>query len=58
MKWKYELMKLWEDEDGVSVIEIALILVVVISLVLIFKKQLTSLMNNIMSKITSQSNSI
>lgn len=58
MKWKYELMKLWEDEDGVSVIEIALILVVVISLVLIFKKQLTGLMNNIMSKITSQSNSV
>ena len=38
--------------------EIILILVVLISLVIIFKKQLTSLVNSILGKITSQSNSI
>lgn len=47
-----------EEEDAVGVVEIILILVVLISLVIIFKKQLTSLVNNILSKITSQSNSI
>lgn len=47
-----------EEEDGVGVVEIILILVVLISLVLIFKSQLTSLVNNIFSKITSQSNSV
>ena len=48
---------LYED-DGVGVVEIILILVVLISLVLIFKKQLTSVVNNIFKKIVSQSNSV
>jgi len=39
-------------------VEIILILVVLISLVVIFKNQLTSLVNKILKKITSQSNSI
>ncbi|MCD7764669.1 MAG: holin, BlyA family protein [Lachnospiraceae bacterium] len=47
-----------QEEDGVGVVEIILILVVLISLVLIFKEQLTSIVNTIFSKITSQSNSI
>ena len=49
---------LWKDEDAVGVVEIILILVVLIGLVIIFKEQLTSLVENILSKITSQSNSI
>ena len=40
------------------VVEIILILVVLISLVIIFKDQLTNLVNAILSKITKQSNSI
>ena len=47
-----------EDEQGVGVVEIILILVVLISLVILFKGQLTSLVTGILSKITSQSNSI
>ena len=47
-----------KDEQGVTTVEIILILVVLISLVIIFKKQLTNLVNKIFSKITSQSNSI
>ena len=42
------------EEDAVSVVEIILI----ISLVVIFKSQLTSLVTNILNKITSQSNGI
>lgn len=59
------MRKLWEtakafaaEEDAVGVVEIILILVVLIGLVIIFKEQLTSLVRNILSKITSQSNSI
>ena len=48
----------YEDESGITVIEIVLVLVVLIGLVIIFKKQLTSLIQSILSKITSQSNSI
>ena len=53
-----EVQSFWQDESGVGVVEIILILVVLISLVIIFKKQLTSLVNSILSKITTQSNSI
>ena len=47
-----------QEEDAVGVVEIILITVVLIGLVMIFKDQLTSLVNSILSKITKQSNSI
>ena len=53
-----DLLALWKDEDGIGTVEIILILVVLISLVLIFKKQLTTLVNNIFKKITSESNKV
>ena len=43
------------DDQGVSVVEIILILVVLIALVVIFKTQLTLLVNSIFEKITSES---
>jgi len=46
------------SEDGMGTVEIILIIVVLISLVIIFKSQLTSLVNTIFSKITSTANSI
>lgn len=46
------------EEEGAGVVEIILVLVVIIGIVLIFKKQLTSLVNTIFSKIVSQSNSV
>ena len=57
-EWVREWQCFIREEDGVGVVEIILILVVLISLVIIFKKQLTSLVTSILSKITSQSNSI
>ena len=47
-----------EEEDAVGVVEIILILVVLIGLVIIFKEQLTNLVQSILSKIAKQSNSI
>lgn len=58
MSYKNYIKSLINDEAGVGVVEIILILVVLISLVIIFKKQLTSLVTSILNKITSQSNSI
>jgi Flp pilus assembly pilin Flp len=43
------------DEQGIGVVEVILILVVLIGLVIIFKSQLTSLVNTIFEKITSES---
>lgn len=52
------MREFWTEEDGVGVVEIILILVVLIGLVVIFKSQLTNLVNRIFKKIISQSNSI
>ena len=44
-----------KDDRGIGVVEVILILVVLIGLVLIFKSQLTSLVQTIFEKITSES---
>ncbi|WP_346664330.1 Flp1 family type IVb pilin [uncultured Merdimonas sp.] len=51
---RYLLYTLRRD-DGIGVVEIILILVVLIGLVIIFKSQLTSLVQTIFDKITSES---
>ena len=53
-RW-YRLKQVLQEEDGIGVVEIILILVVLIGLVLIFKSQLTSLVETIFEKITSES---
>lgn len=47
-----------KDESGIGVVEIILILVVLIGLVIIFKSQLTELVQTIFSKITRESGKI
>ena len=47
-----------KDESGVGTVEIILILVVLIALGIIFKDQMTALVNSIFSKIKSQSGKI
>lgn len=46
------------DEQGITSVEIILILVVLIGLVLIFKEQMTDIVNNIFKTITTQSGKI
>lgn len=53
-RW-YRLKQVLQEEDGIGVVEIILILV---GLVLIFKSQLTSLVETIFEKITSESSGI
>ncbi|WP_342757867.1 Flp1 family type IVb pilin [Kineothrix sedimenti] len=48
---------IWE-EDGLGTVEIILILVVLIGLVIIFKKQLQALVSNVFNKISEDSNTI
>ena len=55
---KKELMAFLKEEDSVGVIEIVLILVVLIGLVIIFKKQITTLLNNVFKEINSQSKEV
>ena len=63
MRWmgfqlKKRLTDILCDEKGIGVVEVILILVVLIGLVIIFKSQLTSLVNTIFEKITSESSGI
>ena len=48
----------WQDASGVGVVEIILILVVLISLVLLFKEQITSLVKTTLTKIKNQATSV
>ena len=52
------IMEFLKEEDGVGVIEVVLILVVLIGLVIIFKKQINQLLNNIFSEISKQSKEV
>lgn len=56
-KLRYMLHVLKEDR-GIGVVEIILILVVLIGLVVIFKSQLTSLVESIFETINSESSGI
>ena len=53
-----EIREFWKDEQGVGVIELVLVLVVLIGLVIIFKKQITTLLQNIFKEINSPSKEV
>lgn len=56
------VMKIWkdflEDESGMGVVEIILIIVVLIAMVLVFKDQITTLVNNIWKSINQNAKKI
>ena len=58
MKLRKELKAFFVEEDGVGVIELVLVLVVLIGLVIICKKQITVLLENIFKEINSQSKEV
>ncbi len=60
--WKNFWGDLWKDlatqEDGMGTVEIILIIVVLVGLVIIFKSQISELVQSIFQKITSQATTI
>lgn len=46
------------EEDGMGTVEIILIIVVLVGLVIIFKEQITKVVESIFSKITNQTNRV
>ena len=48
----------WKDDAGITSIEIVLILVVLIALVIIFKDQITGIIENAFESITSNADRI
>lgn len=53
-----EVKAFLREEDGIGVIEVVLILVVLIGLVIIFKKQIITLLESIFKEINSQSKEV
>ena len=53
-----EFLAFMKEDAGIGVIEVVLILVVLICLVIIFKKQITQLLENIFEQINSQSKEV
>lgn len=53
-----EIQTFASDESGVGVIELVLILVVLIGLVIIFKKQINTLLESIFKQINSKSKEV
>ncbi len=55
-------LKNWRDlmweEDGMGTVEVILIIVVLVGLVIIFKDQITKIVNNLFNKITTQTGKI
>lgn len=47
-----------KEEDGMGTVEIILIIVVLVGLVIIFKEQITKIVNSIFSNITKQTDKI
>ena len=58
MELRNEWKAFMEEDQGVGVIELVLVMVVLIGLVIIFKKQITTLLENIFKEINSQSKEV
>lgn len=55
---KHLMKRFIQEEDGIGIVEIILILVVLIGLVLIFKDQIGEIVNNLFESIQDDVNSI
>ena len=53
-KRKNNWQEFWREEDGMGTVEIILIIVVLVGLVIVFKSQITTIIQSLFSKITSQ----
>ncbi|HCW22236.1 MAG TPA: hypothetical protein DGX96_00765 [Lachnospiraceae bacterium] len=47
-----------DDQEGMGTVEIILIIVVLISLVIVFRTEITKVVNNVMTRITTKSNQV
>ena len=58
MKILKKIKNFWDDESGMGVVEVVLIIIVLVGLVMLFKNQITSLVNMLLSKMSSQAKQI
>lgn len=51
---KNRAVEFFAEEDGMGVVEVVLIIIVLVGLVILFKDKITSIVNTILSKMTTQ----
>lgn len=51
---KNRIAAFFAEEDGMGVVEVVLIIIVLVGLVILFKDKITSIVNTILSKMTTQ----
>ena len=52
------LKQFWTEEEGMGTVEIILIIVVLVGLVILFKGQITQIVNSLFQKNTKQSDTV
>ncbi len=52
------LKDFWEDESGIGVVEVVLILVVLIGLVMVFKDQITDILEDVFKEIEKKTSKL
>jgi Flp pilus assembly pilin Flp len=57
-KLAHEVNRFWKDESGMGTVEVILIIVVLIGLVIVFKEQISGLVENIFKTIKEDSNAV
>lgn len=55
---KKRIKRIWNDQGGMGVVEVILIIIVLIGLVIIFRDSLTDLINNLFDTLTSGAESV
>ena len=56
--WKQAIAGFWKDESGMGTIEVILIIVVLIGLVMVFKKEIGGLVQEVVAHIKSDAQTI
>lgn len=52
--WK----EFWQEEDGIGIVELILILVILVAIVLLFRKQISKMVTDALGKITGNGDEI
>lgn len=55
---KKQLQEFWEDESGIGIVEMILILVILIMLVVIFRTQITAIVTSAFNQINTGANTV
>ena len=51
-----ELKRFWQEEDGIAIIEVVILIAIALGILFLFRDQITGLITSLLNRITSQAN--